>query len=88
MTNPDQMNMSQIGRAWALGTDLVINLIAGGLLGYGLDWIFGTGPILMVVFGLFGLAFGMLRFIRDALKFNREMTMTGQEKADGKKSDE
>ena len=73
-----------IGRAWSLGTNLVINLVAGGLLGFGLDWIFNTKPILMIVFGLFGLAFGMLRFIREALRLNREMarSMRGIPKAD------
>ncbi len=66
--------MSAMGRAWAIGMDLVIYLIAGGLIGYGLDWLFGTFPIFMILMGAMGLASGLLRFVREALQLNREMS--------------
>jgi hypothetical protein len=67
-------DLSSVGRAWAIGMDLVVYVIAGGVLGWGLDLLFKTGPLLMVIFGLLGLASGMLRFIREALVLNRETT--------------
>ena len=69
-------DMSSLGRAWAIGMDLVIYLIAGGLLGYGLDRVFHTYPTLMLIMGAFGLAAGLLRFIREAMMLNRDMART------------
>lgn len=74
MAKVQRTDMSSLGRAWAVGMDLVIYVIAGGLLGFGLDTLFKTGPWLMIVFGILGLASGMLRFIREAMVLNREMT--------------
>ncbi len=88
MAVPKSGDMNSMGRAWSLGWDLVINLVAGGLLGYGLDWLFKTGPVLMIVFGLFGLAYGMLQMIREALASNQAMTGSGPGVADADKSDE
>lgn len=64
---------TNLGRAWAIGMDLVIYIVAGGLIGFGLDWIFKTGPLLMIVVGILGLAAGVLRFIREAMALNRQM---------------
>jgi len=73
MVRSNKTDMTSLGQAWAIGMDLVIYLIAGGLIGYGLDALFKTGPWLMLIMALLGLASGLLRFIRDALKLNREM---------------
>lgn len=77
-------DMSSLGRAWAVGMDLVIYVIAGGLLGFGLDLLFGTRPWLMIVFGLLGLASGMLRFIREAMVLNRQVTRKAQRERDAR----
>lgn len=72
-------DMGQFARAAAIAWDLAANLIAGLLLGAGLDWLgkklFGwqTFPILMLVFGGLGLAYGMLHFFREAGRLNREL---------------
>jgi ATP synthase protein I len=88
MTKPGQVDMNQMARAWSMGMDMFVNLLAGGILGFGLDWLFGTYPILMLVFGLLGLAFGMLKFIREALRLNREVTGTTKTRTETKESDE
>jgi len=60
--------------------DMSVNLLAGGLLGAGLDWVmlklFGwrSFPILMLVFAGLGLAGGFLRFLREAMRLNRELS--------------
>lgn len=72
--------MGQFARATAIAWDLSANLAAGLLLGAGLDWLgkkmFGwdTFPILMLVMGGFGFAYGMLHFFREAGRLNRELS--------------
>lgn len=74
MAKSDREDLTTRGQAWAIGMDLVIYLIAGGLIGFGLDYLFKTGPMLMLIMAGLGLASGLLRFIRDALRLNRQMT--------------
>lgn len=59
-------------RAWSVGLDMAY--AAGGmlLLGAGIDWLFGTKPWWMLGLGLLGLVVGMYKFIRDAMRFNRQ----------------
>lgn len=76
MPKPQSTDISALGRAWAIGMDLVIYLIAGGLIGFGLDYLFKTGPLLMILIGLLGLASGLFRFVREALQLNRQMSGT------------
>lgn len=40
------------------GVELVGGLIGGGLIGYGLDRVFGTSPILFILFLLLGVLTG------------------------------
>jgi len=80
--------MTQMARAWAMGLDMFVNLLAGGILGFGLDWLFGTYPILMLVFGLLGLGVGMLKFLREALQLNKEMSKPHEMGHEPGKSDE
>lgn len=84
MAGSNKTDMSSLGQAWAIGMDLVIYLIAGGLIGFGLDYLFKTGPWLMLVMGFLGLASGLLRFIRDAMKLNRDMASKASRSGRGK----
>jgi ATP synthase protein I len=54
----------QIALALELPFMLVGPVLLGGAIGYGLDRWLHTKPILMIVFGIIGVAIG----IRDALK--------------------
>lgn len=51
----EQQNMSNGIRA---GTELVVSIIAGGGLGYGLDQLFGTAPWLLILFVFLGVCAG------------------------------
>ena len=47
-----------------VGIEMVSALVVAVAIGYGLDWLFGTKPILMAVFVLLGGAAGVLNVWR------------------------
>lgn len=57
---------SQANIAWRMVIELVAGLGIGFLMGYGLDSLFGTLPILLVIFTLLGLAAGIKTMLRTA----------------------
>ncbi|MBC6436729.1 MAG: AtpZ/AtpI family protein [Rhodobacteraceae bacterium] len=52
--------------AWRMVIELVAGLVIGCAMGYGLDALLGTGPVLMVVFLLLGFIAGVKTMIRSA----------------------
>jgi len=61
-------------RAWAIALDPLYGLIGMGLLGYGVDWLAGTGPLWTIAGALLGLVAGFVRFIKEATRLNRDQT--------------
>lgn len=59
-----------MGTAFRLSADLVSAVVAGGGLGWALDWLFGTGPWLLMLFFFLGVAAGILNVIRTANGMN------------------
>ncbi|MEM8732424.1 MAG: AtpZ/AtpI family protein [Pseudomonadota bacterium] len=57
---------SQAQLAWRMVIELVAGLGIGFAIGYGLDGLLGSQPILMVVFTLLGLAAGIKTMMRSA----------------------
>ena len=57
---------SQAQQGWRMVTELVAGLGIGFGIGYGLDVLFGTLPIMMVLFTLLGLAAGIKTMMRTA----------------------
>lgn len=57
---------SQAQLAWRMVIELVAGLAIGAGMGYGLDLLFGTGPILMVIFLFLGLAAGVKTMVGTA----------------------
>lgn len=58
--------MMALGKAWAIGFSFAAAVIAGGLLGWGVDYFANSGPWgLLAGLGL-GLVAGMVRFVREA----------------------
>ena len=55
-----------MGQALRLATELVAGVAVGGLIGWALDQLFGTAPILMVVFLALGGAAGIMNVVRTA----------------------
>ena len=52
--------------AWRMVIELTSGILIGGGIGYGLDYLFGTKPILLVIFILFGFAAGIRTVIGTA----------------------
>jgi ATP synthase protein I len=76
----DRPPPTQMGIAFRFSTELVSALVVGGGIGWGLDWLFGTRPILIVVFFVLGAAAGILNVMRAAKEINAEMTAKNLEK--------
>ena len=57
---------SQAQHAWRMVIELVAGLMIGFGMGYGLDLLFGTLPIFLVIFTLLGLAAGIKTMMRSA----------------------
>jgi len=64
--NHSEEHYSQAQLAWRMVIELVAGLGIGFWIGYGLDYLFGTQPFLMVLFIFFGLAAGVLTMMRSA----------------------
>ncbi len=69
-----RMSKTQSKRLWrlsAMGFTFVSMIIAGGLVGWGLSWVFGQTEhdrLFIVTGAVLGIIVGMVDFIRDALK--------------------
>lgn len=57
---------SQAHHAWRMVTELVAGLAIGFCIGYGLDAVFGTMPLFLVLFILLGFAAGVRVMLRTA----------------------
>ena len=62
-----------LGNAFKLGTELVAAVIVGTIIGFILDNWFGTKPILIIVFFLFGAAAGITNVIKAARKMQKDI---------------
>jgi len=65
MPDDEPSLLRQLARLSTIGISLVAATAIGLLIGYGLDWLFGTKPWLTMVFALFGIAAGFLNLFRD-----------------------
>ena len=77
-------NFSQAEVAWRMVLELTSGILIGGSIGYGLDYLFGTRPICLIVFLLFGFAAGIRIVIGTArdLQERQMRAMNAQTQAD------
>lgn len=52
--------------AWRMVTEIVAGIVLGCGIGYGLDYLFGTKPFLMILFIFLGFAAGIKTMMRTA----------------------
>ena len=57
--------------AWRMVTELVVGMALGLAIGFGLDALFGTRPVFLVVFVLLGFAGGVRTMLRTAEEVRR-----------------
>lgn len=58
--------------AWRLSTELVVAVLVGTGLGFGLDKVFGTSPWITLIGVGFGFAAGIKSVLRTAAKMDAE----------------
>tara|TARA_B100002052_G_scaffold280685_1_gene289041 strand:+ start:19 stop:309 length:291 start_codon:yes stop_codon:yes gene_type:complete len=61
-----------LGNAFKLGTELVAAVAVGTIIGFILDNWFGTKPILIIVFFIFGAAAGIMNVFRSAKRMQEK----------------
>ena len=64
----DRKKAAFLGNAFKLGTELVAAVAVGSIIGFILDNWFGTKPLLIILFFLFGSAAGIYNVIKAAKK--------------------
>lgn len=65
-TPHQEEHYSKAQQGWRMVTELVAGLLIGFGIGYGLDVLLGTTPILLVLFTLLGFAAGVRVMMRTA----------------------
>ncbi|MBX3357159.1 MAG: AtpZ/AtpI family protein [Phycisphaeraceae bacterium] len=63
---------SNLARLSGIGMDFIAAILALGFLGWLIDRWQGVSPVFLLVGIGIGLVYGTIRFIRDALKANRQ----------------
>jgi ATP synthase protein I len=76
---------TQSSLAWRMVIELVAGMLLGLAIGYGLDALFGTRPVFLVVFALFGFAAGVKTMLRTAteVREGRGEAALGRDEAAG-----
>ena len=85
-TAHQEEHYSQAQQGWRMVTELVAGLLIGFGIGYGLDVLLGTTPILLVLFTLLGFAAGVRVMMRTAADFAvapRKRGVTDDDARDG-----
>ena len=68
---------SQAQLAWRMVIELVAGLLIGFGMGYGLDRLFGTLPVFLVIFTFLGFAAGVKTMMRSAEEIRKNANTPG-----------
>ena len=63
---------SQGELAWRMVIELATGIMLGTAIGYGIDALFGTLPVFLVIFSLFGFAAGVKTMLGTAKELGRK----------------
>ena len=69
---PKEEHYSQAEQGWRMVIELVSGILIGFGIGYGLDALFGTIPIMLILFTLLGFVAGVKTMMRTATDFQRK----------------
>ena len=81
----EHYSAAQVG--WRMVTELVAGMLLGFGIGYGLDWLTGTAPLLMIIFTLLGFIAGVKTMMRSAKELQEQPTGTAGDEDEGKDGD-
>ena len=73
---------SQAQLAWRMVIELVAGMLIGFGIGYGLDTLFGTQPLFLILFIFLGFAAGVNVMIRSAREIQAKQEADSQENAE------
>ena len=68
--------------AWRMTLELVVGGLVGAAMGWGLDWLFGTLPLFLIVFILLGFAAGIRTVMRSAEEVRKQQAAEAAEEKD------
>lgn len=68
--------------AWRMVTEIVAGILLGCGIGYGLDYLFGTAPFLMILFIFIGFAAGIKTMMRTAAELGSTPGKPGTDERD------
>lgn len=80
----EEHHISQAQAGWRMVTELVVGLLLGFGIGFGLDKLFGTIPIFLILFTMFGFAAGVRTMMRSAAEIQRKNSGLGHDAPVGK----
>ena len=69
--NPAADKFTAGALAWRMVTELVVGVLLGAAMGWGLDSLLATKPLMLIVFGLLGFAGGIRTVMRSADEVRR-----------------
>lgn len=65
--------------AWRMVIELATGILLGTAIGYGVDVLFGTLPIFLVIFSLFGFAAGVKTMLGSARELGRKAELAAKD---------
>ena len=68
---PDNKVISSANMGWRMILELVVGMLLGILLGFGLDYLFDTRPVFLIIMALFGFAGGIRAMMRTAKELDK-----------------
>ena len=68
----DKDKYAAMSLGWRMVIELVISVMVGAAMGWGLDSLFGTLPLFLIVFVLLGFAAGVRTMLRSAEEMQRK----------------
>ena len=71
--NNKSTNVSSLGKALKISTELVAAVVVGSTIGFLLDNWFDTKPLLTICFFIMGVAAGILNVFRSAKKMQKKL---------------
>jgi ATP synthase protein I len=69
--NPAAEKFTSASLAWRMVTELVVGVLLGAAVGWGLDTLVATKPLFLLIFGLLGFAAGIRTVMRSANEVRR-----------------
>lgn len=81
--NPGADKFNAAALAWRMVTELVVGVLLGAGIGWGIDSVIGTLPLFLIAFTLLGFAAGVKVMVRSAAEQSRRDAAQTQAPAGG-----